>query len=307
MWLFKAKRIFIDESLISIKDNYAIFSHPDYPNIGPAFIAGFSKLIGYWNEVFPKVALTLIYLPALIILNKYFNKNDFFLVLAFVFFTTGKFIVNGEMDGLVAIYFTLSVLTIYNLIIVKEENFIIYATPALLIIILSLLKMEGFVLSMILLSVTTLILIYKKKINQKFIFTFIIALIPAFIWQLFTVTIDISNANTPYNYNVEKFSERIMNIKDYLLITKYLILNEKFLISIFFYIFAYLLTKNKNIFLYGLSIILIYTTTLYIVYLSTPLDIEWHLDSSATRVVKPMALFLFVFGMYNINNKNKIY
>jgi len=98
-----------------------------------------------------------------------------------------------------------------------------------------------------------------------------------------------------------------MNIKDYLLITKYLILNEKFLISIFFYIFAYLLTKNKNIFLYGLSIILIYTTTLYIVYLSTPLDIEWHLDSSATRVVKPMALFLFVFGMYNINNKNKIY
>ena len=53
LWLFKAKRIFIDGSIISIKDNYAVFSHPDYPNIGPAFIAGFSKLIGFtlWGIV----------------------------------------------------------------------------------------------------------------------------------------------------------------------------------------------------------------------------------------------------------------
>ena len=48
LWLFKAKRIYLDLSVISIKDNYAIFSPPDYPNIGPAFIAGFSKCFGFW-------------------------------------------------------------------------------------------------------------------------------------------------------------------------------------------------------------------------------------------------------------------
>ena len=60
--VFKAKRIFIDESVISIKDNYAIFSHR-LSNMGPAFIAGLVKLIGFWNEIFPKIALTLMFIP----------------------------------------------------------------------------------------------------------------------------------------------------------------------------------------------------------------------------------------------------
>ena len=112
LWLFKAKRIFLDASVISIKDNYAIFSHPDYPNIGPAFIAGFSKLFGFWNEIYPKAALTLMFIPALILLNKYFDKNDFLLVIFLILFTIGKFLVNGEMDGLVSVYFILSFLVI---------------------------------------------------------------------------------------------------------------------------------------------------------------------------------------------------
>ena len=92
-----------------------------------------------------------------------------------------------------------------------------------------------------------------------------------------------------------------------LLITKYMILNDKFYLSMIFFIITYFYTKNKNIFKYIVSIIFIYIATLYIVYLSTPLDLEWHLNSSATRVVKPMALFLFIFGVYNINYKNKNY
>lgn len=307
LWLFKAKRIFIDESVISIKDNYAIFSHPDYPNIGPAFVAGFSKLIGFWNEIFPKVGLTLMFVPGFIILNKFFNKNDYFLIIFLILFTIGKFLVNGEMDGLVSIYFTLCVLTIYNLIVSGKNEILDFLTPVLLIIILSMLKMEGFILTLIIIFTSIILAISKVNLNYKIIFSLIVALIPALIWQIFTLTIDISNDNTPYNYNFENFSERVSEIKNYFLITKYMILNEKFLLSIIFYIYAYFYSKNKNIFFYGATIILIYTTVLYIVYLSTPLDLDWHLNSSATRVVKPMALFLFIFGVYNINNKNKIY
>ncbi len=307
LWLFKAKRIFIDESIISIKDNYALFSHPDYPNIGPAFIAGFSKLIGYWNEVFPKLALTLMYIPALIILNKYFKNNSFLLVIWLVFFAIGKFTVNGEMDGLLSIYFTLSVLTIYNLIIQKEESFFPFLTTILLIIILSLLKNEGFILALILLFISATTLIYKKQMNYKIIFFFILALVPGSIWQLFTMVIDISNDNTPYNYNFENFSDRIVEIKNYFLICKYVVLNEKFLLSVIFFIIVSYFSKNISTFIFGITIILIYTATLFIAYLSTPLDLEWHLSSSATRVIKPMILFLFIFSVYNINNKNKVY
>ena len=59
IWIFKAKEFFFDHSLISVKNNYAEFSHNNYPSIAPAFAAGLSNLIGYWNEIYPKTGLTL--------------------------------------------------------------------------------------------------------------------------------------------------------------------------------------------------------------------------------------------------------
>ena len=244
LWLFKAKRIFIDESVISIKDNYAIFSHPDYPNIGPAFISGFAKLIGFWNEIFPKVALTLMFIPPLIILNKYFNKNDFLLVIFLILFTIGKFLVNGEMDGLVSIYFTLSFLTIYNLLLKYENSKIDYLLPILLIIVLSMLKIEGFILSLVIIFTLITFTIFKKNANYKIIFYISIALVPAIAWQIFTTTVSINNASSPYSYNIDDFSLRFLQIKNYILITEYMIFNDKFLISlIFFYIYLLLFLK----------------------------------------------------------------
>jgi len=307
LWLFKAKRIYLDLSVISIKDNYAIFSHPDYPNIGPAFIAGFSKCFGFWNEIYPKVALTLMFIPALILLNKYFYNNNFLLVMFLILFTIGKFLVNGEMDGLVSIYFTVSFLVIYNLSLKdssKKNDFIL---AILLIIILSMLKIEGFILSLIIIFTVTTFMIAKKKINYQIVFCLSLAIMPAIIWQIFTTAVNINNASSPYNYNLDDFSLRFLQVENYFLISKYMILNDKFFFSIIFFIITYLYTKNKNILKYVVSLIFIYMSILYIVYLSTPLDLEWHLNSSATRVVKPMALFLFILGVYNINYKNKIY
>ena len=47
IWIFKTKQIFFDQSILSVKKNYAEFSHTNYPNIAPAFSAGLVNLIGY--------------------------------------------------------------------------------------------------------------------------------------------------------------------------------------------------------------------------------------------------------------------
>ena len=39
IWMFKSKQIFFDQSILSVKDNYAEFSNASYPNIAPAFSA----------------------------------------------------------------------------------------------------------------------------------------------------------------------------------------------------------------------------------------------------------------------------
>ena len=70
LYLFHAKRIFFDQSIYSVADNYAVFSHNDYPLLFHSFSASFAFLSGYWHEVFPKSAYSFIYLPPLIFLRK---------------------------------------------------------------------------------------------------------------------------------------------------------------------------------------------------------------------------------------------
>ena len=65
IWLFHAKRIFYDSSIFSISDNYAAFSHNEYPSLAPAFASSLAVLIGHWNEVFPKISFSLIFLHTL--------------------------------------------------------------------------------------------------------------------------------------------------------------------------------------------------------------------------------------------------
>ena len=96
-----------------------------------------------------------------------------------------------------------------------------------------------------------------------------------------------------------------MIFENYILIFKYLILNEKFLFSLIFFLITSFYSSNKNNFIYVISISIIYISILFFVYLSTPLDFDWHLNSSAARIIKPIALLLSIFGVYNINKKLK--
>ena len=113
IWLFHAKRIFYDNSIFSISDNYASFSHNDYPNLVPALASSLAKTIGYWNEVFPKLAFTLMFLPPLIIIHFFLKGAQYLIFLSIILFIIGKYLFNGWADGLVAVYFGISSFLMY--------------------------------------------------------------------------------------------------------------------------------------------------------------------------------------------------
>ena len=299
IWLFKAKEFFYDHSLISVKNNYAEFSHNNYPSIAPAFVAGLSSIIGYWNEIYPKVGLTLMFIPPLMIISRFFNNNFFLILISIIIFTIGKFLVNGELDGLVALYFVSSVIIIYNFKNLKNNIFYQCLPLIFLLIILSLLKTEGTLL-LLCSFIGSMITFYKKKILCKnLIISFIVSIIPVLIWNYFCTS---NNISSNYIFNINDFNNRILYLKNYTLIFEYLLLNEKFLFGLIIFLVSIIYIKNKDIFVYVSSISLIYILFLFIVYLSTPLDLEWHLNS-ANRIIKPIALFLSIFSLYNILNK----
>ena len=302
IWLFKAKEFFYDHSIISIKNNYAEFSHNNYPSIAPAFAAGLSTLIGYWNEIYPKAGLTLMFIPPLIIISRFFDNNFFLISISIILFIVGKFLVNGELDGLVALYFVSSVIIIYNLKNLNNDIFYQCLILIFFLIILSLLKAEGTAL-LLCSFIGSMFIFYKKKyLCKNLIISFFVSIIPVLIWNYFCIYNNIGNTNSNNIFNINDFTNRILYLKNYILIFEYLLLNEKFLFSLIVFLVSTIYIKNKDILIYVSSISLIYILFLFIVYLSTPLDLEWHLNS-ANRIIKPIALFLSIFSLYSIFNK----
>jgi len=300
--MFKSKQIFFDQSILSVKDNYAEFSNASYPNIAPAFSAGLATLLGYWNEIFPKAGFTFMLIPPLIIFSKFFNNNMFLICLSLILFTIGKFLVNGEMDGLLSLYFVSSALFIYNLNKLNLKFDYNFFTLIFFFLILSLLKIEGVILLFILAIVSLLKFIQNKKLCKKIIISFFIAIIPVISWNLFCIYFGIGNTDENYNFNLNNFFDRALHVQNYFLIFKYLILNDKFLTSLLIFLISILYIKDRDIFAYVGLISLIYILLLFIIYLSTPLELEWHLNS-ANRVIKPIALFLSIFTLHNIYNR----
>ena len=306
IWLFHAKRIFYDNSIFSVADNYAApFSNNEYPSLAPAFASSLAVLIGYWNEVFPKLSFTLIFLPPLILTYTFLRKTQYLIFLSIVFFTIGKFIINGWLDGLVAIYFGLSALLMYVLMINTDNFFrnksLFYYIAFCFFVSLTLLKDEGAVLLLILFVTTFSIKIFKgelKKDISKLIFLSF-SFIPIILWKLFCYSKGIANHHINMDLDI---LPRFYDLDNYKLIAYFILLNEKFVICLAFFLLSFWINWNKEIFRFISITILMYILILFFIFLSTPFDFYWQLDSTAARVVRTLNFSLAFFGLYNLRS-----
>ena len=307
IWLFHAKRIFYDQSIFSVLDNYAEFSHNAYPSLAPALASSLATLVGYWNEVFPKLSFLLMFLPPLILINIFFKNTQYLIFLSIVFFTIGRHLFNGWADGLVAVYFCLSTFLMY-LLIVSENNFlkkkiIFYLITFCFFTTLTLIKNEGIILLLILFVVTFLIKLYKghlkndiiKLIYLSFSFT------PIILWKLFCYSKGIGNDYINSNILLN-ILPRLYEIENYKLISYFLLLNEKFIYSLVFFLATFWIKWNTELFRFISFIALSYIFILFFIFLSTPYDLHWQLASTATRVIKSLNFLFAFFGLYNLRN-----
>ena len=172
-YLFHGKRIFYDLSIFTVADNYASFSHNEYPTLVPAFASSLAFFVGYWNEVLPKISFTLMFLPPLILIYS-FLKNTFYLIyLSIVFFTIGKYLFNGWVDGILAMYFCISAFLMYFLFFINNKYnkkiFVLYLIAFCFFTTLTLIKNEGSILLLIIFGTTFAIKIYQRDLKNNFV------------------------------------------------------------------------------------------------------------------------------------------
>jgi hypothetical protein len=301
IWLFHAKRIFFEQSIIAQLDEYAMWSHNDYPVIAPAFAASLATLVGGWNNIFPKLAFLLMYFPPLILSIKIFNVRYHLLFLILALFILNLHLINGYVDGLVAIYFLFCSYLVYDIFVNKQNSFYYILIAFCFFIILSLLKNEGIVMVTILLSIMIIINISKKEMlqNYKKIIFLLFSLIPILIWKINCINHNIKN--DIINYDVLNIlTDKIFDYNSFKLIFKFLILDTKFIFSIIFILIAFYFTNNKKIFYYSLFVGMSYIFSLFMVYLITPYDLTWHLSSSTSRVIMSLVFLFSFFGLLQI-------
>ena len=308
IWLFHAKRIFYDQSIFSIGDNYAAFSHNEYSSLAPAFASSLAFLVGHWNEVFPKLSFSLMFLPPLILTYAFLKDTQYLIFLSIVFFTIGKFLFNGWTDGLVAIYFGLSAFLMYLLFFIDTNFFknrlLFYLLAFCFFVTLTLIKNEGIALLFILFTTTFLIKLYKGELRKnisKLVFLSI-SFLPIIFWKLFCYSKGIGNHHY-YNANMLlNLLARLDDLNNYKLISYFLFLNEKFLVALIFFLVSFWIKLDKELFSFIFIVTVMYIFILFFIYLSTPFDFYWQLDSTAARVIRSLSFLLAFFGLYNLRN-----
>ena len=307
LYLFHAKRIFFDQSLYSAFDNYADFSHNDYPLLLHAFSASFAHLTGYWHEVFPKSAYTFVYLPPLIFLYSYMNNKKYLILLSLLIFFLGPHLFDCRIDGVVALYFTTSAYCFYNIFFLKNNEGYkgtFYFMTFLISSTLPLIKNEGFVLLILIFLVTVFLKFFEKEllVNLKKISTLSLSFTPFVLWKFFCFENGITNTDFTLILLRENLTSRLLDLDNYNLFFDYLFIsNEKIIVVLLFFLVSFYLNFNKKLFIYTTLLFFSYSALLLIVYFSTPHDLTYHLHTSASRVTRSLSLMLGIFSLYNLN------
>jgi hypothetical protein len=294
IWFFHAKRIFIDNNLYAQLDGYADWSHNDYPPLLPSLAASLAKSFGFWNEYLPRISVLLALFPILLILKWIFNNQLAFNLWVLGILITCKIsLINGHMDALLAIYIATGCLLLSQIYLDTKNKSQYYLPLILILSSLPLIKNEGLVATLI------FMFLLMARINKETLYVILSILtlsIYLFFWKYHLILNSI-HSDLFTSDILTKFTQRALNPEDIVLIIKKVMKQLWFFLFIFF---AFLIKNKKieKITLIFICFILAYLSAIFLVYMCSPYDLNWHLKSSIKRTMLPISVSILSMLIY---------
>lgn len=304
IWLFHAKKIFYDNSLYAQLDNYG-HSHSDYPVLMPALSATLGKVVGIWNEVYPKSANLFFLIPVLVFsvaVLAYSTGSIVFLV-AIAFFS-GTHFLDGYVDSILALYasaYCLLLLCINETKPGVKLDKRLFLALFLILTIITLLKNEGFFILIFLMMVSFI----SVRPRLSVIYMGVVALGVYFLsWKVQVILADIPSEFLDGQFT-SRFFARIYSFKSWEMIAGFFFKN--LWISIFALLIFVIIKREKlRCYQAPLYFCVLYIVFLIIVYLSTPHDLSFHLITSADRTLLTVNIVLVSTILYGLR-ENYLY
>ncbi|WP_295577409.1 hypothetical protein [uncultured Stenotrophomonas sp.] len=294
IWLFHAKRMYLEGSLYAQLDDYAPWSHNDYPALGPLMMAAAAGLAGHWNELLPKAAAPLLLLPALLLIAPSFRGRWSAALFALLLLRLGREMLgNGYMDALVAVYAVAAVATAMRWRTRgNQQSTSELVAFTLLLAVLSILKNEGGVLAA-LLAATVLIegLLRERGLHWHILVATVLALLPLLAWKLTVAHAGVGNDLAGSDMAAQLLA-RLGRADEAMLIVKRLLLDTWVWLPLLALAVLWRPMLRAPAASAAVLAALAYAALLLLVYMATPHDLDWHLRTSVERVRMPVSLLL---------------
>ncbi len=266
-----------------------------------ALSASFARCLGFWNEVFPKSANVFVAIPAVLLLASALRSRAQELLLgSAVLFLCGHSLVNGYMDGLLALYFTAAALIMARLCGLDgckrpsaQEFPWLVSAGVLVFAILTLLKNEGAVGLMVLAAAATALCRREQRIRDllRLWAMAAFALIPLFCWKMTCSQFGIQS-NLAEEGIWTRLTTRLLQPGDSAAIAWAMLLRIEIILPFCVLLIFRLAGGGGRRWWFPAITCAIYAGVIALVYLSTPSDLSWHLRTSVDRTILPIAMLL---------------
>ncbi len=299
LWFFHAKRMFMDGNLYARLDGY--HSSP-YPALFSAMAASLAKIQGFWSEQVPKLASIFFLLPALIAVRRQCNSS----LLFWVWFLTlllvaGIKLINGYQDPILGLYVVIF-LVLAGRIEAGAVRWYSLTTVGLLAVMISfpLIKNEGLAMLLALLLAAT---VATPRFGGRLCALGVIALVVWWgTWQQHLSLAGISDSLMRGGASgiFERALARVTQVGPIFQIL--LDMAEKSAGWLIVYLGArrwlhgapdqtnppFSCFCHRTLMWWAFF----YTSILFVIYISTPADLTWHLNTSVGRTMMPLNIAL---------------
>jgi len=302
IWFFHAKMIYFAGSIgleAGWQDPTVVFSQLDYPKMIPSLASQIMYIMGFWNEYLPKLSLFLVFIPPTVWLVTFARKTFSYAFLVFLLpFSLFPWLWNGYMDGLLAFYFCIALL-LFDRYMQKGRKIDLVSSIACTLFLLYI-KNEGNLALLVLFFAFAVYAIISKwpirlktrptlAINWRYVIIGVVVLIPFVIWSFYEKQWGLSNdLGLGTQASFQRLALRLSDGSLELITEKLFKYINASLMLLVLLLVSNLLFKRPFV---RESLPAIIATSLYVlgmglVYLITPHDLVWHLNTSTVRVME---------------------
>jgi hypothetical protein len=293
IWFFHAKRVWIGNNLYAYLDDYAPWSHNDYPPMLAATAASLARSLARWNEVFPRLSVLILILPVLLASVQLLPSRAVFVALLgslFVFSLAVKDfgLLTGYMDLILGLYYAAAAM-----VLARMPPFAPRGTTTapsgtgwqlacfiLFVSIFPMLKNEGILGAIILLALFAI----RALRRPLLIFLAPLAFVPwLLVWKIPVLSWGVSGDLFGSGL-IERALLRMADRQSLALILGTFVAETWPSAIVFLTVYATLGRRDPAGFVVAAAFFLAYSAGLIAIYLLTPHDLLWHLNTSASRV-----------------------